>query len=54
MKFSSFYRKIKDLKIDAELLKSDKDELINLLIVAFNKTIDDADHLNKTELKSTA
>tara|TARA_B110000196_G_C20832449_1_gene514382 strand:+ start:265 stop:582 length:318 start_codon:yes stop_codon:yes gene_type:complete len=47
-------RKIKDLKIDDQLLKSDKEELIDLLIVAFNKAIDDADHVNENELKSTA
>tara|TARA_B110000495_G_C22769038_1_gene450114 strand:- start:33 stop:350 length:318 start_codon:yes stop_codon:yes gene_type:complete len=47
-------RKIIDLTIDDELLKSDKDELIDLLIVAFNKAIDDADHVNENELKSTA
>lgn len=47
-------RKIKDLSIDDELLKSDKKELIDLLIVAFNKAIEDADHVNENELKSTA
>jgi DNA-binding YbaB/EbfC family protein len=47
-------RKVKDLKIDDELLKSDKEELIDLLITTFNKAIEDADHVNENELKSTA
>jgi nucleoid-associated protein EbfC len=47
-------RKIKDLTIDDELLNSDKDELIDLLIISFNKAIEDADYVNENELKNTA
>ena len=31
-----------------------KEELINLLIISFNKAIDDADYVNENELKNTA
>ena len=48
-------RKLKELFIDQEIYKSlEKDRLIEALIEGFNKAIQDADHVNENEMKSTA
>lgn len=48
-------RKLQDLIIDQELYDStSKDDLIENLISAFNKAVDNADHVNESELKNTA
>lgn len=47
-------RKIKELTVDDQLLEEPKEALIESIVVAFNKAIDDADHVNENEIKSTA
>ena len=48
-------RQLKELFIDDDILKqTPKGEIIQNLIVAFNKAIKDADHVNENEMKSTA
>ena len=48
-------RKLKELFIDQEIYESlEKDRLIEALIEGFNKAIQDADHVNEIEMKSTA
>ena len=47
-------RKIKEITIDDEALKGDKEELIESLIDAFNNAIEDANHVNENEMKNTA
>ena len=48
-------RKLKELHIDDEAFeKENKDELIEDMIEAFNKAIENANHVNENELKSTA
>ena len=48
-------RKLKELFIDQEIYESlEKDRLIEALIEGFNKAIQDADHVNENEMKSTA
>ena len=48
-------RKLKELLIDQEIYESlEKDRLIEALIEGFNKAIQDADHVNENEMKSTA
>jgi len=47
-------RKIKEITINDDAFKGDKDELIDDLITAFNKAIEDADHVNESEMKNTA
>ena len=47
-----YYKALGTLK--TILLNSDKDELIDLLIISFNKAIEDADYVNENELKNTA
>ncbi|MAW83495.1 MAG: hypothetical protein CL832_03535 [Crocinitomicaceae bacterium] len=48
-------RKLKELFIDQEIYESlEKDRLIEALVEGFNKAIQDADHVNENEMKSTA
>jgi len=47
-------RKIKDIKIDPSLLEGDKEELQELLIIATNRAIEQADNLNNTEMQGAA
>ena len=48
-------RKVKDVTIDESLLaKENKEDIEDMLVVAFNKAIEDADHVNENEMKSTA
>ena len=48
-------RKLKELFIDEEVYKNmEKEEFIESMIEGFNKAIEDADHVNENEMKSTA
>jgi DNA-binding YbaB/EbfC family protein len=48
-------RKLQDLFIDDEIYDAkSKDEMITALLDAFNQAIKNADHVNESELKSTA
>ena len=48
-------RKLKELYIDEGVYKNvEKEELIESMIEGFNKAIEDADHVNENEMKSTA
>ena len=47
-------RKVKEININDDAFKGDKEELIDDLITAFNKAIEDADHVNENEMKNTA
>ncbi len=48
-------RKLKELFIDQEIYESlEKNRLIEALVEGFNKAIEDADHVNENEMKSTA
>lgn len=48
-------RKLKELFIDEEVYENmEKEELIKSMIEGFNKAIEDADHVNENEMKSTA
>ena len=48
-------RKLKELFIDQKIYESlEKDRLIEALVEGFNKAIQDADHVNENEMKSTA
>ena len=48
-------RKLKELFIDQEIYENlEKDRLIEALVEGFNKAIQDADHVNENEMKSTA
>ena len=48
-------RKLKELFIDEGVYKNvEKEELIESMIEGFNKAIEDADHVNENEMKSTA
>jgi DNA-binding YbaB/EbfC family protein len=48
-------RKLKELFIDEEVFENmEKEELIESMIEGFNKAIEDADHVNENEMKSTA
>ena len=48
-------RKLKELFIDEEVYKNmEKEEFIEYMIEGFNKAIEDADHVNENEMKSTA
>ncbi len=48
-------RNLKELHIDDDVFKSeDKDEFITNMISAFNIAIENANHVNENELKSTA
>ena len=47
-------RKLKEITIDDQLINGDKEELIENLIASFNKAIEDADHVNENEMRSTA
>lgn len=47
-------RKLKEITIKDEVLKADKKELIDDLVTAFNKAIENADHVNENEMRNTA
>ena len=48
-------RKLKELFIDEEVYKNmEMEEFIESMIEGFNKAIEDADHVNENEMKSTA
>ena len=48
-------RKLKELFIDEEVYENmEKEEFIECMIEGFNKAIEDADHVNENEMKSTA
>ena len=48
-------RKLKELFIDEEIYKNmEKEDFIESMIEGFNKAIEDADHVNENEMKSTA
>ena len=48
-------RKLKELYIDEEIYKNmEKEDFIEYMIEGFNKAIEDADHVNENEMKSTA
>ena len=46
--------KLKTANGNSIYFNGDKDELIDDLITAFNKAIDDADHVNENEMRNTA
>jgi len=45
-------RRITDIFIEDELLQKDKEELIDLLITATNRALEDADTVNEQEVQS--
>ena len=48
-------RKLKELFIEEEVYGNmDKEDFIEAMIEGFNKAIEDADHVNENEMKSTA
>ena len=48
-------RQLQDLLIDDELYKNtSKEDMIEKLVLAFNKAVKNADHVNEGELKNTA
>ena len=48
-------RKLKELFIEEEVYKNmEKEDFIESMIEGFNKAIEDADHVNENEMKSTA
>ena len=47
-------RKVKDIQLDPELLTGDKEELEELLAVAVNRAIEQADKVNNSEMQSAA
>tara|TARA_B110000977_G_scaffold64038_1_gene87155 strand:+ start:436 stop:756 length:321 start_codon:yes stop_codon:yes gene_type:complete len=48
-------RKLKELFIDEEVYKNmEKEDFIESMIEGFNEAIEDADHVNENEMKSTA
>jgi|TARA_B100001939_G_scaffold207205_1_gene178180 nucleoid-associated protein EbfC len=47
-------RKVKDIQLDPELLTGDKEELEELLAVAVNRAIEQADNVNNSEMQSAA
>ena len=48
-------RKLKELFIEEEVYKNmEKEDFIESMIEGFNKAIEDADHVNEKEMKSTA
>ena len=48
-------RKLKELFIDEEVYENmEKEDFIESMIEGFNKAIEDADHVNENEMKSTA
>ena len=48
-------RKLKELFIDEEVYENmEKEDFIEYMIEGFNKAIEDADHVNENEMKSTA
>lgn len=47
-------REIKDIKINDELLNSDKEELTELLIVALNRALEQAEKINESEMQGAA
>ncbi len=48
-------RQLQDLFIDDELYtNTTKDDMIEQLVLAFNKAVKNADHVNEGELKNTA
>lgn len=46
-------RKVKNIHIDESLL-ADKEELEELMLIAVNRAIEQADHVNETEMRSAA
>jgi DNA-binding protein YbaB len=48
-------RKLKELFIDEQVYENmEKEDLIESMIEGFNKALEDADHVNENEMKSTA
>ncbi len=47
-------RKVTDIQIDESLITSDKEELQDLLLVAVNRAIEQADNVNASEMQSAA
>jgi nucleoid-associated protein EbfC len=47
-------RIIKSIVIKEELLKGEKEELEELLVVAMNRTLENADKVNEAEMSGTA
>ena len=47
-------RKVKDIQLDPELLTGDKEELEELLAVAVNRAIEQADNVKNSEMQSAA
>lgn len=48
-------RLLKEITIDESLVQGDqKEELENALMTAFNKALEDANHVNESEMKNTA
>ena len=47
-------RKVKDIQLDPELLTGDKEQLEELLPVAVNRAIEQADNVNNSEMQSAA
>ena len=45
-------RKVKDIQLDPELLTGDKEQLEELLAVAVNRAIEQADNVNNSEMQS--
>ena len=47
-------RKVTDIEVDPDLLKGDMEELEELLIVAINRAIEQADNVNNSEMQGAA
>ncbi|MFZ5552742.1 MAG: YbaB/EbfC family nucleoid-associated protein [Bacteroidota bacterium] len=47
-------RKVKNISIAEDLQISDKEEMEDLLIIAFNHALEQADKINETEMQSAA
>lgn len=47
-------RVVKEIRLADELMKADKEELEDLLVIATNKAIEQADKLNEAEMKAAA
>jgi len=47
-------RKVTEIEVDPDLLKGDKEELEELLVVAVNRAIEQADNVNNSEMQGAA
>ncbi len=47
-------RKVKNISVNVSLVEVDKEELEDLMIIAFNKALENADNVHESEMKSVA